>query len=53
METEHFKIKGDKSLLLFNMDEVPVFYDMRRKSTYNLRGIVQSQLLELMVRKKG
>ncbi len=38
MEIEHFKIKGDKSLLLFNMDEVPVFYDMCRKSTYNFKG---------------
>lgn len=38
MEIEHFKARGDKKLLIFNMDEVPVYYDMCRNKTYHFSG---------------
>ena len=38
MDVEHFHTYGEKKLILANMDETPLYFDMRRNSTYTFRG---------------
>jgi len=38
MEVEYFKKYGNKELIIANMDEVSIYFDMGRNSTYHYKG---------------
>ena len=46
MEVEYFKKYGNNELIIANMDEVPMYFDMGRNSTYHHKGDKSIKLIQ-------